>query len=154
MDQQCNTSNTTSFCFCEGGVDMCSPVGLCRRTACAVCNDCLDAANKYIDTSKYISTPAAVVDVFEQFCASLDWAAPARCAAIKEAITSEGINVGKRAGLICQRLGQCDPSKLPATCRLSSRKTAVAGRAMLSVTGGTLVSAVCVAVPSAIIGHA
>lgn len=141
IDQQCDTSNTTSFCFCEGGRDTCLPTGRCRRTACAVCNDCLDAANKYIDTAKFISTPAGVANVFEQWCDTQDWAEATQCNAIKADITTQGINVAKRAGLICQRLGQCVAYNLPATCRLTSRKVAVTGRVMLSVKGGSLVSA-------------
>ena len=39
---KCSTTSATQACTCTLGVDYCSALGYCVRTACKVCNDCLE----------------------------------------------------------------------------------------------------------------
>ena len=135
---RCDTSNTTAFCYCEGGSDLCLlSVGNCVRTSCAICNDCLDSANKLTEATKFLQDNATVVGKFDNWCStpSLQPWAPSKCSGIRSLITAN-MNVAKRAGLLCQNLDACNPSTLPATCRLASRNSTT-----VLVKGGQLVRA-------------
>jgi hypothetical protein len=135
---QCDTSNTTAFCYCEGGSDLCLSVGSCVRTSCAICNDCLDSANTLTAATRFLQDNTTVVSAFDKWCSTPSqqgWAPASKCSEIMSLITAN-MNVAKRAGLLCQTLGACNPSTLPATCRLSSQNsTTVVGK------GGQLVRA-------------
>jgi hypothetical protein len=138
-DLRCDTSNTTSFCYCEGGTDFCLSVGACKRTPCAVCNDCLDAANRLTESIKFVTTAPAVADAVTAWCGRQVGADAAKCASVNASILAPGgMNSGKRAGLLCQRLGACDTTTLPATCKLTSRR-AVEG-ALVVAKSGVMVS--------------
>jgi hypothetical protein len=134
---RCDTSNTTAFCYCEGGSDLCLSVGNCVRTSCAICNDCLDSANKLTEATRFLQDNTTVVAAFDNWCStrSLQPWASLKCSGIRSLVTTN-MNVAKRAGLLCQKLGACNPSTLPATCRLASRNSTT-----VLVKGGQLVRA-------------
>lgn len=137
---RCDTSNTTRFCYCEGGSDLCLSVGDCQRTPCAVCNDCLDSVNRLTEGTRFLQDGTAVVSAFDKWCSTPSlqtWASASKCTEIRTLI-SNNMNVGKRAGLLCQSLGACNTATLPATCKLASR-TASASITVV-VKGGQLVS--------------
>jgi hypothetical protein len=132
---QCNTSSATRFCYCQGGTDFCSDIGTCKPTPCAVCNDCLDAANNLVDTTKFMQGSAAVASAYTTWCKAQPNLAD-KCSNVN--IMSASINTGKRASLLCQALGACNAAALPATCKLASRKAGAA----VAAKGGVLVSIV------------
>jgi hypothetical protein len=138
-DLQCDMSSTSRFCYCEDGTDFCMSVGQCQRTPCAVCNDCLDSANKLVDATRFMQDPAAVASAVSTWCSSSKAAlAPSpNCSLVAAGISTGALNTGKRAGLLCQRMGMCDTATLPVTCKLASLKAAIASS---TIKGGHLVS--------------
>jgi len=138
-DLMCDMTSTSSFCYCEGGTDFCLSVGSCKRTPCAVCNDCLDAANRLTEATKFVTNTPSVADSFTKWCGGQSWSDSARCASVNSTIMSAGMNVGKRAGLLCQSLGACNTQTLPATCKLASRKAGTGAGAAVVIKGGQLV---------------
>jgi hypothetical protein len=138
-DLRCDMSNSTAFCYCEGGSDLCLSVGDCKRTPCAVCNDCLDSANRLTEATRFLQDSATVVVAFDKWCSTPSlqaWAPAAKCAYFGGRIGAN-MNVAKRAGLMCQDLGACNPATLPATCKLASR-AALMGTTV-AIKGGQLV---------------
>lgn len=139
LDLRCDTSSSTSFCYCEGGSDLCLSVGDCRRTPCAVCNDCLDPANRLTEATRFMQDNATVLTALDRWCSTPSlqaWAPAATCTEIRARI-STSINVAKRAGLLCQDLGACNPATLPATCKLASH--IASGSTTVAIKGGQLV---------------
>lgn len=133
-NMQCDTSTTTNFCYCVGGVDLCTAVGLCKRTPCAVCNDCLAATNQLVDATRFTTASSDVTAAFTQWCSSQSWT-NGGCKSLAATVSSNQ-NAGKRAGLLCQLLGACSAATLPATCALSVRKSAAIVRTGQLVSSG------------------
>lgn len=122
--QFCDASSPSTFCYCQGGTDYCSTLGRCRPTPCAVCSTCLAAASTLTDATRFMAAAHDVASTFSKWCSSANiaaWAPAGACTSSRAAIMLAA-NTGKRASLLCQRLGACDAATLPATCELSVRK--------------------------------
>jgi len=95
----------------------------------------LAAGSRLVEATRFMTTASGVTEAFGRWCSSQAWTQSSQCNSLSAEIASS-INMGKRSRLICQRLGACNTTNLPATCKLSSRK---AGATV--VKGGQLVSA-------------
>jgi hypothetical protein len=111
----CNMTNSESFCTCTQGVDSCTKLGHCQPTLCAKCQTCLQTmASRFVAPNLYHSRLALAAS-FNTSCAGLQLARDAQiCATIAGSILSDVPhgNSGRRAGLLCKVLSQCDAAAL------------------------------------------
>lgn len=123
------------MCTCIDGLDSCDAVGNCTAipppptaapvvappTRCEICQACVTSVQPLVK-SLYANTnqnndPFYVASTFEVNCTALG-RSPTDCALIKQDIAySRKGNLGKRAGMLCTRLGDC-PADL-GTCPIT-----------------------------------
>jgi hypothetical protein len=136
--QQCNLRNQTTYYTCTGGIDMAVSYGLCitkpaapQGTPVQICGACLAAVRPLVDKAVN-STPAspsealARVAEFYTMCNTQGYPLAACDKVVAAAQTSFNGNLAKRAGALCIRLGQCDPSTGYTVSATSSAAAAVA----------------------------
>ena len=111
----CNKTSTMKFCTCDKGVDICVELGQCQPTPCTTCQTCLQAmASRFVASNLYQPTETLVSN-FNVSCMGLQLAADAQtCQAVTGELSSAlpNGNFGRRAGLLCKVMGQCDAAAL------------------------------------------
>jgi hypothetical protein len=91
----------------------------CKRTQCSVCKSCLSEVGRWVNTTiATMTSKQQVAVVLGTFCRSSGRPSPV-CNAIQEQIlNSASPNFGKRAGRVCNALGECVQSAL-VNCSLT-----------------------------------
>jgi hypothetical protein len=120
----CDTSSSSPFCSCAGGVDTCKPISPCKPTPCSVCNSCIQSlVSKFLPMNLYESRQTLAAN-FNDACPALLGASVEQCQNVAEMIlySLHHGNLGRRAGLLCQKLGICGTDSLQTSCELVINK--------------------------------
>ena len=122
-DLICDTSSSTPFCTCQGGVDRCKPISICKPTPCSLCDSCIQSlVTKFLPANLYEGREAVAAN-FNAVCPTLLGASTEQCSVVSNKILynlPRG-NIGRRAGLLCAKLGVCTSSMMTA-CKLVVNK--------------------------------
>lgn len=119
--------STSTVCVCDAGVDTCRTLGTVVKTPCRQCNDCLKEWGRFAAQQRFQTASGAVAQMFAKQCAGTGRSLSA-CAAVNSSITaSTAGNYAKRAGLVCQALGECNAAAYGANCSLSAPRAGGAG---------------------------
>jgi hypothetical protein len=119
--------STSTVCVCDAGVDTCRTLGTVVKTPCRQCNDCLKEWGRFAAQQRFQTASSAVAQAFAKECTS-SGRSLAACAAVNSSIiASTAGNYAKRAGLVCQALGECNAAAYGANCSLSAPRAASPG---------------------------
>jgi hypothetical protein len=106
-------------CICQDGRDVSRAMGICVKTPCRTCNDCLKEWSQFAMVQRSQTDAVPVVAAFQAACAASRRPA-AVCDAVVPLINSSLVgNFGKRSASLCKALGECDPASYGASCALS-----------------------------------
>lgn len=118
-DLYCDTNGNvaSTVCTCNSGQDTCAPAYTCRPTPCKRCRSCL--AEMYSNSALLRTTDSALIAVNFYFACSGSGRNSALCKQIQQVVAnSTSGSMGKRAGMLCKALGECD--SLPSSCSLAT----------------------------------
>lgn len=135
--------NQTQVLRCTGGLDSSSTYGRCVAkpapapvlSPCDRCSACLTGARSLVSATAVATnaTAAGVAESFYSWCSARGYAL-ASCRMVQSAVAAslKG-NLGRRAGALCNRLGECaasiaaDTTCQPAVAAVGANGTVVRG---------------------------
>lgn len=107
-----------SKCAPKAGLDTATMLGLCTKKPAVACKDCLDQVAAWVtsaNTNRQAYTAEELKAAFTTACTSASIPASACDRAAQGIATSFRGNKAFRAGAICEMLGECVATSLPAT---------------------------------------
>ena len=115
----CDSSNAGQVCSCSGGKDSCERYGLCQRSPCKVCNDCLAQMRVFAAEQDTVADGSMVASAFWTAC-ERSGRSNGVCYEVQLAIAaSVKGNLGKRPAAVCRLLTECPVEQLSeANCTI------------------------------------
>lgn len=104
---QCSTSNNKSIITCLDGTDTYGVQGMCEKTPCQNCQDCLAAAQSFAFSQLTSADTTAILRNWQSWCNSTTVFTPGQCQLV-HTVLQDHPTVAKRAAGICGAAGLCN----------------------------------------------